>query len=95
VVHLKADDPVPALLDFARSHGVGQIIVGRSRAAWWRQLLGRTIAMRLVKEADGLDILIASIEEETPRPTPGPLREPSPAGATDVAERSRAREPRP
>ncbi len=91
VVHIKADDPVPALLDFARSHGVGQIIVGRSRAPWWRQLLGRTIAMRLVKEADGLDVLIASIDEEAPRPTAGPLREPSPAAATDVAERGRAR----
>jgi two-component system, OmpR family, sensor histidine kinase KdpD len=67
VVHIKADDPVPALLDFARSHGVGQIIVGRSRASWWRQLFGRTIAMRLVQEAAGFDILIASLDEEPPR----------------------------
>ncbi len=67
VVHLKADDPVPALLDFARSHGVGQIIVGRSRAAWWRQLLGRTVAMRLVQEAEGFDVLIASLEGEQAR----------------------------
>jgi two-component system, OmpR family, sensor histidine kinase KdpD len=64
VVHLKSDDPVAALLDFARSHGVGQIIVGRSRASWWRQLLGRTVAMRLVQEAEGFDVLIASIDEE-------------------------------
>ncbi|HEY4392745.1 MAG TPA: universal stress protein [Polyangia bacterium] len=64
VVHLKADDPVAALLDFARSHGVGQIIVGRSRAAWWRQLLGRTVVLRLVQEAEGFDVLIASIDEE-------------------------------
>ncbi len=64
VVHLKADDPVPALLDFARSHGVGQIIVGRSRAPWWRQLLGRTVVLRLVQEADGFDVLIASIDQE-------------------------------
>jgi two-component system sensor histidine kinase KdpD len=64
VVHLKAEDPVPALLDFARSHGVGQIIMGRSRAPWWRQLLGLTAVLRLVKEAEGFDILIASIEEE-------------------------------
>jgi two-component system, OmpR family, sensor histidine kinase KdpD len=64
VVHIKAEDPVPALLDFARSHGVGQIIVGRSRAPWWRQLLGQTIAMRLVRRADGFDVLIASIDEE-------------------------------
>jgi two-component system, OmpR family, sensor histidine kinase KdpD len=83
VVHLKADDPVPALLDFARSHGVGQIIVGRSRAPWWRQLLGRTIAMRLVKEADGLDVLIAAIDDEPQRQAAGPLREPSaPAPST-------------
>jgi two-component system sensor histidine kinase KdpD len=82
-VHLKADDPVPALLDFARSHGVGQLIVGRSRAPWWRQLLGRTIAMRLVKEADGLDVLIAAIEDEPQRQPAGPLREPSaPAPST-------------
>ena len=37
----KATDPVAALLDFARSHGVGHIIVGRSHQPWWRQLLGR------------------------------------------------------
>jgi two-component system sensor histidine kinase KdpD len=67
VVHIKADDPVPALLDFARSHGVGQIIVGRSRASWWRHFLGRTIAMRLVQEAAGFDILVASLDEEPPR----------------------------
>jgi two-component system, OmpR family, sensor histidine kinase KdpD len=67
VVHLKSDDPVAALLDFARSHGVGQIIVGRSRAPWWRQLLGRTVAMRLVQEAEGFDVLVASIDEESAR----------------------------
>jgi two-component system sensor histidine kinase KdpD len=65
VVHLKSDDPVAALLDFARSHGVGQIIIGRSRAPWWRQLLGRTVVLRLVQEAEGFDVLIASIDEES------------------------------
>jgi two-component system, OmpR family, sensor histidine kinase KdpD len=67
VVQLKAQDPVPALLDFARSHGVGQIIVGRSQAPWWRQVFGRSMVMRLVKEAAGFDILIASLDEESPR----------------------------
>ena len=40
VVRLKAPDAVEALLDFARSHGVGHIIIGRSHQPWWRQLLG-------------------------------------------------------
>jgi two-component system, OmpR family, sensor histidine kinase KdpD len=73
VVHLKAVDPVPALLDFARSHGVGQIIIGRSRAPWWRELLGRSTALRLVRESAGFDILIASLDEE-PVANSGTLR---------------------
>ena len=71
VVHLKAVDPVPALLDFARSHGVGQIIIGRSRAPWWRELLGRSTALRLVREAAGFDVLIASLDEEPARMSAG------------------------
>jgi two-component system sensor histidine kinase KdpD len=71
VVHLKAVDPVPALLDFARSHGVGQIIIGRSRAPWWRELLGRSTALRLVREAAGFDVLIASLDEEPARTSAG------------------------
>ena len=71
VVHLKAVDPVPALLDFARSHGVGQIIIGRSRAPWWRELFGRSTALRLVREAAGFDVLIASLDEEPARASAG------------------------
>src|SRR5262249_52368884 len=35
VVRLQSRDPVAALLDFARSHGVGHIIIGRSHQPWW------------------------------------------------------------
>ena len=73
VVHLKAQDPVPALLDFARSHGVGQIIIGRSQAPWWRQIFGRSLVMRLIREAAGFDVLIASLDEE-PLSSSGPPR---------------------
>ena len=64
VVQIRAGDPVPALLDFARSHGVGQIIVGRSRAPWWRRLARRPVALRLVAEAAGFDVTVASLEDE-------------------------------
>ncbi|MBI3799097.1 MAG: universal stress protein [Deltaproteobacteria bacterium] len=67
VVRLRAKDPVPALLEFARSHGVGHIIIGRSQQPWWRQLLSRSIMLRLVKEADGFDIHIVSFENEEER----------------------------
>jgi two-component system sensor histidine kinase KdpD len=64
VVRLRDRDPVRAILEFARSHSVGHIIVGRSHQPWWRQLLGRSIPLRLVKDGGGLDIHIASLEDE-------------------------------
>lgn len=67
VVRLQATDPVPAIIDFARSHGVGTIILGRSHQPWWRQVLGRSVPLRLVKEADGLDLHIVSLRESEER----------------------------
>jgi len=64
VVRLQGADPVAALLDFARSHGVGHIMIGRSHQPWWRQLLGRSVPLRLVREADGFDVHIVSFVEE-------------------------------
>jgi len=63
VVHIKGSDPVESLLDFARSHGVGQIIVGRSRVPWWRRAVSRSTTTRLVDEAAGFDVTIASLED--------------------------------
>jgi two-component system sensor histidine kinase KdpD len=63
-VRLKAGDPVEAILDFARSHNVGHIVVGRSQQPWWKQLLGRSVPLRLVREAAEFDIHIISIEDE-------------------------------
>jgi two-component system sensor histidine kinase KdpD len=68
VVRIKGTDPVHAILDFARSHGVGQIIIGRSHQPWWRQVFGRSVPLRLVKEASGLDLHIVSIAEEDTKP---------------------------
>ena len=67
VVRLQAKDPVPALIEFARSHGVGHIIIGRSRQPWWRQVLGRSTMLRLVREAVGFDVHIVSLETEDER----------------------------
>jgi two-component system, OmpR family, sensor histidine kinase KdpD len=64
VVRLKAEDPVQALLDFAHSHRVSDVIVGRSTEPWWRRLFGRSVLHRLVNEAAGLDVHVISFEEE-------------------------------
>ena len=67
VVRLKGSDPVAAILDFARSHRVGNIIVGRSHQARWRRLLGRDVVRRLVDEAAGVDLHIVSFDEDEGR----------------------------
>jgi two-component system sensor histidine kinase KdpD len=68
VVRLKAKDPVAAILDFARSHGVGQILIGRSKQPWWRQVIGRSIPVRLVKEATEFDLYIMALEDQEEQP---------------------------
>ncbi len=63
VVKLEGRDPVDTLLDFARSHGVGHIIIGRSHQPWWKQLFGRSVPLRLVREAAGFDVHIVAFSE--------------------------------
>lgn len=63
VVRLQAPDPVPALIDFARSHGVGHLVIGRSHQPIWKQWLGRSVPLRLLREAAELDVHILSLGE--------------------------------
>ena len=65
IVRLKADDSVTALIDFARSHGVGHIIVGRSEQPAWKQWLGFSPMHRLLNQASGLDVHVVSFEAES------------------------------
>ncbi len=64
VVRLEADDPATALLDFARSHRVSDLIVGRTEIPWWRRLVHGSVVERLVREAEGIDLHVVSFEEE-------------------------------
>jgi len=63
VVRLRASDPVPALLDFARSHNVGLLLIGRSHQHGLRRLLGMTVDLRLIREATDLDVQVVSLGE--------------------------------
>ena len=71
VVRLKARDPVAALLDFARSHGVGHVVLGRSNQPRWKQLLGLSVPMRLIEEATGFDVHLVSLERDEARDEAG------------------------
>jgi two-component system sensor histidine kinase KdpD len=68
VVQLKARDPVAALLDFARAHGVGHIVLGRSHQPRWKQLFGQSVPVRLIEEATGFDVHLVSLERDEAGP---------------------------
>jgi len=55
-VWLKAPDPVKAMLDFAREHGVEKIIIGRTHQPLWKRLLRKDVTERFLAEAKDLDI---------------------------------------
>jgi len=67
VVRLQSTHPVAALLSYARQHGVGHIMIGRSSQPWWRQVLGRSFVARMVKDATEFDLHIIAHEDEEER----------------------------
>jgi two-component system sensor histidine kinase KdpD len=64
VVRLESDDPAAALLHFARTHRVSDLIVGRTQVPRWRRLLGRSVFHRVVDESHGIDLHVVSFEGE-------------------------------
>lgn len=63
VKRVQAADPVKGLIDFARSHAVGMVLVGRSRLPRWKQWLGLSHDQRMVREAEGLDVLVVAFDD--------------------------------
>jgi two-component system sensor histidine kinase KdpD len=64
VVRLQSKDPVRALLDYARTHGVNHVMIGRSHRPWWQHLFGRSFVARMVQEAQDLDLHIVGLEDQ-------------------------------
>jgi two-component system sensor histidine kinase KdpD len=64
VVRLQSSDPVEVLLDFARSHHVQHILVGRSQDPHWKQILGKSFMMRFLQAAVEFDVTVVSVEED-------------------------------
>jgi two-component system sensor histidine kinase KdpD len=63
VVRLQSKDPVRALVEYARKHGVRHIMIGRSHRPWWQQVLGRSFVARMVKEVQDFDLHIVAFDE--------------------------------
>jgi len=55
---LEASDPVDAIVQYARSHGVTQIFVGHSMKNDWGTRLWGTPVSRLIRAAEGMDVRV-------------------------------------
>ena len=67
VVRLRSDRPAEAMLDFARSHAIAHIVVGRSQQPWWKQVLTGSVLTQLLREGADFDLhVVAATDEERP-----------------------------
>jgi two-component system sensor histidine kinase KdpD len=61
-------DPLVAIVDFARSHNVRDVVVDdASREPWWRELLGLTLPLRLVRNARSFHVHVLRGDPEEER----------------------------
>jgi two-component system sensor histidine kinase KdpD len=63
VVFLQAGDPVRAMVEFARSHGVAHVVIGHSPGRSWRELLGRSVVARMARASRSFDLYVLSTGE--------------------------------
>jgi two-component system sensor histidine kinase KdpD len=61
---LKADNVTEAMLEFARTHGITKIVIGRTHQPLWRRLLKRDITKRLLDAAVDFDVEVVANEAE-------------------------------
>jgi two-component system sensor histidine kinase KdpD len=55
---LESDDPVTAILEFARAKRITQIFIGHSSHLTWRKRLLGDPVRRLIRQADGIDVRV-------------------------------------
>jgi two-component system sensor histidine kinase KdpD len=63
VVQLRGKDIVATLLDFARSHAVAHILIGRTHSSFFRHLMRGDFVRRMVRETDDFDLHIIGMPE--------------------------------
>jgi len=58
VVILEGSDPILAILDYARAHGVTQLFVGHNLRRTWRTQIAGSLLDRLIRDAEGMDVRV-------------------------------------
>jgi two-component system sensor histidine kinase KdpD len=57
----RGPDVASTMLAFAREYGIKVIVMGKSRQPWYRRLVHGSIIERLLREAEGIDVMIVGV----------------------------------
>lgn len=60
IVHLKTQNRIQAWLDFAEKEDISQIIIGRVKEGWWKELLGLGTLHFLLRRSKNFDLTVMS-----------------------------------
>lgn len=60
ISRLSASDLPTEVLRYARRENITQIVLGRSRASWFKRLLGRSLSDEITRQAEGIAIHIVT-----------------------------------
>ena len=71
---VQGQDPVATILDFARTHNVTQIVLGKSQRPWWFEWVYGSVVKGLIRQSGDIDISIVSGEAEAGAPRRPRLR---------------------
>jgi len=63
---LTADDIVAAVTDYCQRNNVTQLVIGKSRDSRWRELLGRSFASAMMREARGVALHVVTERSSEP-----------------------------
>jgi two-component system sensor histidine kinase KdpD len=67
VSRLSARDLPTEVLRYARRENITQIVLGRSRASWFKRLIGRSLSDEITRQAEGLAIhVVTPVRDKAP-----------------------------
>jgi two-component system sensor histidine kinase KdpD len=65
VTTLEGEDIARELIRFAREKGISLVVMGQSHRPWWYRLRHGSVMERIVRDGDGLDVLIVAVPRTT------------------------------
>ncbi|MBV8313579.1 MAG: universal stress protein [Planctomycetaceae bacterium] len=57
----RGPDVASTIAAFAREYGIKVVVMGKSNQPWYRRLLGESILERLLRQSEGMDVMIVDV----------------------------------